>query len=161
MSTLCNVKIRRRILSHFQHRINIISKLILKQRWSEKLAGIRIVFRGCKSTFQQMLTIFTMGFFGLCSHAPPSKSPKLKIIYQWNFPHRSMYPLFLLFVCFRVWFVSRDVTITSFIWPLLVNHVNWTYNSTSLPKIIWNCLHWSIYVFLVSLCYTWNKKKKQ
>ena len=42
----------------------------------------------------------------------PSKSPKLKMIYQLNFPHRSMYPLPPFFVCFSVWFMSRDESIT-------------------------------------------------
>ena len=32
-----------------------------------------------------------------------------------NFPHRSMYPLSPFFACFPAWFVSRDVTMASFL----------------------------------------------
>ena len=54
-----------------------------------------------------------------------SKSPtKLKVIYSWNFTHGIMYPLSPLFVCFRIWFVSRDVIMTSILWPPPANYVN-------------------------------------
>ena len=41
-------------------------------------------------------------------------SLKIPIIYQWNFPHKSMDYLSPLLACFRVWFVSRDVTLKNF-----------------------------------------------
>ena len=74
--------------------------------------------------------------------APPSKSPKLKMIYQWNFPHRTMYTLPPLFACLRFWFVICDVTMPWFLWRLPANYAIYRYNSTWLPKIIWNFLHW-------------------
>ena len=46
------------------------------------------------------------------------------MIYQWNFPHKSMYPLSPLFVRFRVWFVSCDLTMTSFLWLPPAYYVN-------------------------------------
>ena len=96
------------------------------------------------------LILFTNGFLDLCSHGvkggtkcpPPSISPKLKMIYQWNFPHRSMYPLYPLFACFPVWLVSSQVTVTLFLWPPPANYVNSACNRTCLRKIICNCLHW-------------------
>ena len=65
------------------------------------------------------ITLFTMGFFDLCSHGgggykePPSKSPKLKMIYQWNFPHRNMYP-FPPFNC------SLHVSLHIIVYPLQI-----------------------------------------
>ena len=58
---------------------------------------------------------------------PPSsilKIFKLKMIYQWNFPYRSKYPLSPLLASFCVWLVSHDMTITSFLGPILTNYVN-------------------------------------
>ena len=73
-----------------------------------------------------------------------------------------MYPLSPLFAFFCVWFVSRDVTVTSFPWPSNAIHIN-------LPKLI--CLRvyqnsfgivyiGTVYVFLVSHCCTWKKTKQ-
>ena len=73
-----------------------------------------------------------------------------------------MYPLSPLFAFFCVWFVSRDVTVTSFPWPSNAIHIN-------LPKLI--CLRvyqnsfgivyiGTVYVFLVSHYCTWKKTKQ-
>ena len=61
---------------------------------------------------------------GVGYKVPPSKSPKQKMTYQWNFSHKSMYLLFPLFVCFRVLFVSCDMAMMSFLWSAPANYVN-------------------------------------
>ena len=99
------------------------------------------------------LILFNEVFLGLYGHggggmrggtqcSPHSKSPKLKMSYQWNCPHRSMYPLSPLFSCFPVWLVSSEATMTLFLWQPPVNYVNSIYNRTCLTKTICKCLHW-------------------
>ena len=61
---------------------------------------------------------------GVGYKVPPSKSPKQKMTYQWNFSHKSMYLSFPLFVCFRVLFVSCDMAMMSFLWSAPANYVN-------------------------------------
>ena len=51
-------------------------------------------------------------------------SIQLETFCQWNFPHRSTYPLSPLFACFHFWFVSCDVTMTSFLWSPSAHYVN-------------------------------------
>ena len=117
---------------------------------------------------KEELTQFTVNFFGLCSYGgrdakstPTSKSPKLKMIYQWKLSHRRMYHLSPLFACFLVWFASRHGTMTSFLWIAPVSHVNLAYNSTCLQKIIWNCLHWyNICILNLSFLYLKQKSSK-
>ena len=82
---------------------------------------------------------------------------KLKMIYQWNVPHRRMFPLSTLFVCFCIWFVSRVVTTMLFLWPLPANYVNYIYNTTVYQKTVGNVYIGAINVFLVSHCYNWNR----
>ena len=70
-----------------------------------------------------------------------------------------LYLLSPLFSCFRNWFVSCDVSITSFLGPPHTNYANETYNSTCLPKSIWNCLYWCILgIIRYSLLYLKQKK---
>ena len=113
-----------------------------------------------------LLTLFNIGFFGLCSHCGghkvlPLKISKTKMIYQWDFPHRSEYPLSPLFACFRIWFVSHDVTMTSFLWlPLQIMQVRHIIAPVYQNSFAILCIG-AIYVFLVNRRYTWNKKNSK
>ena len=94
---------------------------------------------------------------GVGYKVPPSKSPKQKMTYQWNFSHKSMYLLFPLFVCFRVLFCVMwyGYDVISMISPCKLRKLD---IALVYQKSFGIAYIFAIYVFLVSHCYTWNKK---
>ena len=113
---------------------------------------------------EKVLTLFTSSFLACVAMKRDTLSTS-KIVYQWDFPQRSMYFLSPLLFCFRVGLVSRDMTMESFLWPLHANYLNQIYNintySTCLPKIIWDCLHWcNLCISSQSLLYLKQKKQQ-
>ena len=92
-----------------------------------------------------------MDFFYLCSHGgigvghkmPPLKSPKLKMIYQWNFSHS---------LSVFVFWVSCDMTMIT---PCKLRKLD---IALAYQKSFGIAHIFVIYEFLVSHCYSWNKK---
>ena len=80
----------------------------------------------CASSESWLVYLSICDWFNPIHHGPfwLFSQRKLKMIYQWNFLHRSMYPLFSLCASFHVWFVSLDMTMVSFLWPSPANYVN-------------------------------------
>ena len=100
------------------------------------------------------------GGCGVATNCSPSKSPKLIIIYQWNF-FTELCILWLHCLLFSCLDCVTWCAMAPFLWTLSANYVNYTYNSTCLAKIIWNCLHWcNLYILSQSLLYLKQKNRK-
>ena len=101
------------------------------------------------------LTLFTMSFLGLCY---PEN------LQNWNWSINESFlteaSIFCLH-CLLVFVFGLCPVKWSFFWPFPANYVNWTYNSTCLPKIIWNCLHWcNLCILSQSLLFLKQKNNK-
>ena len=93
-----------------------------------------------------------------CSH---SKSPKLKMIYQWNFPHVSFVSIVFFFSCL-ICVTWCDYDVISMTIQCKSYKFTKTHLFTCLPKLIRNSLHWySLRVLGQSLLYMKKNKNKK